>query len=113
MNELAMSCTAANTGDTQDAVQLRVTLGQFQGSHARVSRVQPLGGTVMTPNSCAVSVYDPGQDTHAIFVDGVKGEDGYIDVTGYPRASQLGWPKTAAQGNVRIENDGSITAIKR
>jgi hypothetical protein len=109
-----MECVKGwNTGDTQAAVQLRVTLGQFQGAYAAVKRVQPLGGTVMTPDSCALSVYDPGQDTHAIFVDGVKGKDGYIDITGYPRAAQLGWPKTAKGANVAIQKDGSVTAIKR
>lgn len=99
-----------NTTASGGAAQLRVTLGQFQGAYAKVGRVAPLPGTVMAPDSCALTVYDPGTDTRAVFVSGVESQVGYIDVTSYPRASEYGAPRTARQANVAIRPDGSITA---
>ena len=90
------------------AAELRVTLGQFEGALARVSRVDPLPGTVMAPDSCALTVYDASSDTHAVFVSGVKDQDGYLDLTSYPRASTYGWPKTARQANVTVRSDGTL-----
>ena len=75
-----------NTTASGGAAQLRVTLGQFEGALAKVGRVAPLPGTVMAPDSCALTVYDPGSDTRAVFVSGVKDQVGYLDVTSYPRA---------------------------
>jgi hypothetical protein len=100
-----------NTTASPSAGQLRVTVGQFEGALARVSQVAPLPGTVMAPNSCALTVYDPATDTHAIFVAGVKDQIGYIDVTSYPRAERYGWPKTTGDANVTIRPDGSIRAL--
>src|SRR4051794_14490670 len=105
--------TVWNQGDSTDAAQLRVTLGQFAGAPAKVSRVAPLPGTLMQPSSCALTVFDPGTGAHAIFVAGVRDRDGYLDVTSYPRASQYGWPKTRAQANVAIQPDGTLEAIVR
>ena len=101
-----------NRTDTGDAAQLRVTLGQLTGAYARVQRVAPLPGTLMTDNACAVEVYDPASDAHAIFVAGVQGELGYVDVTSYPRAARYGWPTSAAQANVRILGDGTLRALR-
>jgi hypothetical protein len=100
-----------NTAASGSAAQLRVTVGQFEGALARVAAVKPLPGTVMAPDSCALSVYDPSTDTHAIFVAGVKDTIGYMDLTAYPRASKYGWPKNARQANVTIRADGSIRAL--
>jgi hypothetical protein len=100
-----------NTTVGGGAAQLRVTLGQFEGALARVGRVSPLPGTIMAPDSCALTVYDPATDTHAVFVAGVKGQDGYLDVTSYPRAKTYGWPQTASRANVTIGPDGSIRAL--
>jgi hypothetical protein len=105
--------TVWNQGESTDAAPLRVTLGQFAGAPAKVSRVAPLPGTLMQPDSCALTVFDPGTGAHAIFVAGVRDRDGYLDVTSYPRASQYGWPKTRAQGNVTIQPDGTLEAIVR
>jgi hypothetical protein len=99
--------TTASTG----ATQLRVTLGQFEGALARVSQVAPLPGTVMAPDSCALTVYDGATDTHAIFIAGVKDQVGYMDVTSYPRAERYGWPKTASDANVSIRSDGTISGL--
>jgi hypothetical protein len=100
-----------NTTASPSAAQLRVTLGQFEGALARVSQVAPLPGTVMAPNSCALTVYDPATDTHAVFVAGVRDQIGYMDVTSYPRAEQYGWPKAQRDANVGIRSDGSIRAL--
>jgi hypothetical protein len=109
-----LECVKAwNQAESTDAAQLRVTLGQFAGAPARISRVAPLPGTLMQPNACALSVYDPGTGTHAIFVAGVKDQPGYLDVTTYPRAAKYGWPQTARQGNVQIQPDGTLRAVIR
>ncbi|MEA2123326.1 MAG: hypothetical protein QOI80_108 [Solirubrobacteraceae bacterium] len=100
-----------NTTASAGAAQLRVTLGQFEGALARVGPVDPLPGTVMAAGSCALSVYDPATDTHAIFVSGVQDTVGYLDVTSYPRAKTYGWPKTTRQANVTIRSDGSLRSL--
>ncbi len=100
-----------NTTASASASQSRVTLGQFEGAFARVSQVAPLPGTVMAPNSCALTVYDGATDTHAIFVAGVQDQIGYIDVTSYPRAERYGWPKHAEDANVTIRTDGTIRGL--
>jgi hypothetical protein len=100
-----------NTTASASASQLRVTLGQFEGAFARIGRVAPLPGTVMAPDSCALSVYDPSTDTHAIFVSGVKDTVGYVDVTAYPRAESYGWPRSLRDANVTIRSDGSIRGL--
>jgi hypothetical protein len=101
-----------NTTDSQSAAQLRVTLGQFTGALAQVSRVAPMPGTLMQPNSCGLTVYDPGTDTSAVFVAGVKDQIGYLDVTAYPRAGKTyGFPTSEKQANVTIEPDGTIRAL--
>ena len=46
------------------------------GRPAQVARVKPLPGTVMAPDSCALTVYDPASDTRAVFVSGVKDQIG-------------------------------------
>ncbi len=98
-----------NTSIGGDAAQQRVTLGQFSGAYAHVARVAPLRGTLMDPESCGLTVYDPSADTHAVFVSGVKDHVGYMDVTAYPRAArQYGWPKSQTQANVIIQDDGSL-----
>ena len=97
-----------NTTAGGGAAQLRVTLGQFEGALAKVGPVKPLPGTVMAADSCALTVYDPGTDTHATFLAGVKDTVGYQDATSYPRASTYGWPKTAREANVSITADGTI-----
>ncbi len=98
-----------NTSIGGDAAQQRVTLGQFAGAYARMGRVAPLPGTLMDPQSCGLTVYDPSADTNVVFVSGVKDKVGYLDVTGYPRATrQYGWPKSEAQANVTIREDGSL-----
>ena len=107
-----MACVRQwNQTTTVEAAQLRVTLGQFSGALARVQRVSALGGTLVRDNSCALTVYDPGADTHAIYLAGVQNSDDYMDVTSYPRAEQYGWPTSAKQANVRVRPDGSIRAI--
>jgi hypothetical protein len=107
-----MACVRQwNQTTTVEAAQLRVTLGQFSGALARVQRVAPLGGTLVKDNSCALTVYDPGNDAHAIFLAGVQGSDDFMDVTSYPRATKYGWPKGEAEANVSVEPDGSIRAI--
>ncbi len=100
-----------NTATSGSAAQLRVTLGQFEGAYAKVGRVAPLPGTVMAADSCALTVYDPGTDTRAVFVSGVQDQVGYIDVTSYPRASQYGAPRSARDANVSIGPDGSLRAL--
>jgi hypothetical protein len=100
-----------NTAATGSAAQLRVTVGQFEGALARVAPVKPLPNTVMAADSCALTVYDPSLDTHAIFVSGVEDTIGYVDVTSYPRASTYGWPKNEGQTNVAIRPDGSIRGL--
>lgn len=101
-----------NTTASGSAAQLRVTLGQFTGAHARVQRVQPLPGTLMGADSCALTVYDPATDTNAVFVSGVQDQIGYIDVTSYPRAGkQYGWPRSEKEANVAIGEDGTISAL--
>lgn len=100
-----------NTTASGGAAQLRVTLGQFQGANAKIARVAPLPGTVMAPDSCALTVYDPATDTRAVFVSGVRDQVGYLDVTSYPRAAQYGAPRSADQANVAIKADGSIRAL--
>ena len=102
-----------NTTDTADAADLRVTVGQFSDAYARVSRVAPLPGTVMQPNSCALTLYQPDTDTHLIAIAGVQDEIGYIDATTYPRAAQLGWPRTARDANVEVQPDGTLRALRR
>ena len=99
-----------NIATSGDAAQLRVTLGQFSGALARVSRVKPLPGTLMEANSCGLTVYDPATDAHGVFVSGVKDQVGYLDVTAYPRAKQYGRPATDSQANVIIREDGSLRA---
>ncbi len=99
-----------NTTASGDAAQLRVTLGQFEGALARVERVALLPGTLMQPDSCGLTVYDPSSDTHAVFVAGVKNQLGYLDVTAYPRSARYGWPRSASEANVTIRPDGSIRA---
>ncbi|MEJ7891104.1 MAG: DUF2510 domain-containing protein [Solirubrobacteraceae bacterium] len=100
-----------NTTASGTAAELRVTLGQFTGAYARVGRVDPLPGTLMAPDSCALTVYDPATDTNAVFVSGVKDQLGYMDVTSYPRAKSYGWPKSERQANVAIREDGAILAL--
>ena len=100
-----------NTTASGTAAELRVTLGQFTGAHARIARVNPLPGTLMAPDSCALTVYDPATDTNAVFVSGVEDQLGYMDVTTYPRAETYGWPKSERQANVSIRADGSISAL--
>ena len=102
-----------NTTDTAEAADLRVTVGQFSDAYARVSRVDPLPGTVMQPNSCAVTLYQPDTDTHLIALAGVQDEVGYIDATTYPRAAQLGWPRSANEANVQVQPDGTLRALRR
>ncbi|MEA2169859.1 MAG: hypothetical protein QOF76_3159 [Solirubrobacteraceae bacterium] len=100
-----------NTADSAAASSQRITLGQFAGALARVGHVDPLAGTLMQPDSCGLTVYQPGTDTSAVFVAGVKDQVGYLDVTAYPRAAkQYGWPKTPAQANVSIQADGTLIA---
>ena len=100
-----------NTTASGGAAQLRVTLGQFEGALAKVGPVAPLAGTTMAPDSCALTVYDPGSDTRAVFVSGVKDQVGYLDVTTYPRAvKQYVAPQNARQANVSIRPDGSLRA---
>ena len=100
-----------NTTTSASAVDLRVTLGQFTGAYAHVGRVTPLPGTLMAPDSCALTVHDPATDTDAVFVSGVKDQVGYIDVTAYPRAlKHYGTPKSARAANVSIGADGTIAA---
>jgi len=99
-----------NIATSRDAAQLRVTLGQFSGALARVSRVKPLPGTLMEANGCGLTVYDPATDAHGVFVSGVKDQVGYLDVTAYPRAKQYGRPATDSQANVIIREDGSLRA---
>lgn len=92
--------------------ELRVTLGQFEGALAQVAQVTPLPGTVMAPDSCALTVYDPASETSAVFVSGVEDQVGYLDVTSYPRAvKQYGAPRNAGQANVAIRADGSLRAL--
>ena len=100
-----------NTTVGGSAAQLRVTLGQFSGALAKVQRVAPLPGTLMAADSCALTVYDPGTETNAIFVSGVKDQVGYIDVTSYPRAKRYGWPQSEKEANVTIREDGTISAL--
>jgi len=76
-----------------------------------VRRVSPLPGTLMAPDSCALTVYEPSSDTHATFVAGVEDQLGYLDVTSYPRAESYGWPKTSREANVTIREDGSLRAL--
>jgi hypothetical protein len=102
-----------NTTDTAQAADLRVTVGQFDGAYGRISRVDPLPGTLMQPSSCALTLYQPDTDTHLILVAGVKDQIGYVDATTYPRAATLGWPKSAKQSNVRVRPDGTLRAIQR
>lgn len=100
-----------NTTASASAAQLRVTLGQFSGALAHVGQVAPLSGTMMQPNSCALTVNDPGTGTRAIFIAGLKDEVGYIDATSYPRAKVYGWPKTTRDANVAIRSDGAIEGL--
>jgi hypothetical protein len=103
------ACVGAwNTSTAEDAADLRVTLGQFAGAAARVSRVKPLPGTLMQANACALAVYDRKNSTQAMFVNGVQGHDGWLDITAYPRAATYGWPATAADGNVVVRTDGTL-----
>jgi hypothetical protein len=112
--EDARPCIQAwNEGDTTDAAQQRVTLGQLAGAYARVRLVDPLPGTTMAPHSCSLAVYDPGTDAHAIFVTGVQDQVGYMDITSYPKAARYGWPASRADANVVIRKDGTISAITR
>lgn len=100
-----------NTTTSATAVDLRVTLGQFTGAYAHVGRVTPLPGTLMAPDSCALTVHDPATDTDAVFVAGVQDQVGYIDVTAYPRAlKHYATPKSARAANVLISADGTIAA---
>jgi hypothetical protein len=101
-----------NTTDTRDAADLRVTVGQFEDAYARVKRVDPIPGTIMAANSCALAIFEPGTETHMILVSGVKDKAGYVDATTYPRAVQLGWPTTQSQANVEIQPDGTLR-VKR
>jgi hypothetical protein len=104
---------AWNTTETAGAADLRVTVGQFADSYARVGRVQPLPGTLMQPDSCALTIYQPDTDTHLILIAGVKDQVGYVDATTYPRAAQLGWPRSASESNVTIKPDGTLRGIRR
>jgi hypothetical protein len=99
-----------NTTDSKSAADLRVTVGQFEDAYARVKRVDPIPGTIMAPNSCALAIFEPGTETHMILVSGVKDQAGYVDATTYPRAIQLGWPTTQDQANVEIRADGTLRA---
>jgi len=67
----------------------------------------------MQPGSCALTLYQPDTDTHMTLIAGVKDQIGYVDATTYPRAAQLGWPKSQAEANVTVGDNGELRAIRR
>ncbi len=99
-------CLRSWNGPANDAARAGAKLGA--GTRVRVARVDALPGTLLRGRPCAVSVTAPGAGTTRVWVDGVEGRAGFLDVSGYPAARRYRAPRGAAAANATVGADGTL-----